>query len=69
MKTIGTKEWAPNNENCIEGCENDCIYCYAAESADRYKPRPPLPAHQQPEYIRSGKTVAIPIGQLSLEVE
>jgi len=34
--TIGTKEWKPNNENCIEGCENDCLYCYAALWAERY---------------------------------
>jgi DNA repair photolyase len=35
--TTGTKEWKPNNENCIEGCENDCLYCYAALMAAQYK--------------------------------
>ncbi|MDD2246400.1 MAG: hypothetical protein PHC39_04880 [Proteiniphilum sp.] len=35
--TSGTKEWKPNNENSIEGCKNNCKYCYAGKSADRYK--------------------------------
>jgi DNA repair photolyase len=30
MKTkSGTKEWAPFNENIINGCSHDCKYCYA----------------------------------------
>jgi len=36
---LGTKEWRPNNENCIEGCENDCLYCYGALKAAQYKRR------------------------------
>lgn len=36
---LGTKEWKPNNENCIEGCENDCLYCYGALKAAQYKRR------------------------------
>ena len=34
--TLGTKEWAPNNENCCDGCEYDCRYCYAKKSAIQY---------------------------------
>ena len=36
---LGTKEWRPHNENCEEGCENDCLYCYAALMAARYHRR------------------------------
>lgn len=57
MKTSGTKEWAPNNENCIEGCENDCRYCYAAESADRYKRRERDQWHIMKPNARSKKPV------------
>ena len=34
--TSGTKEWRPNNENCIEGCSNDCKYCYGKKNAIRF---------------------------------
>ena len=37
--TSGTREWAEHNRNCIEGCENDCIYCYAKGMAIRFKRR------------------------------
>ena len=39
--TSGTKEWRPNNENCIEGCSNDCRYCYAKKNAIRFGRRDP----------------------------
>ena len=29
----GTEEWASSNENIQKGCEHDCAYCYAKESA------------------------------------
>ena len=36
LKT-GTKQWAPCSENCIKGCQNDCLYCYARKGAVRFK--------------------------------
>ncbi len=35
----GTREWAEYNRNCIEGCSNDCLYCYAKDMAIRFKRR------------------------------
>jgi hypothetical protein len=33
-----------------------------------HKPRPPLPAHQQPEYLRKGIVIAdVPRGQMTFE--
>jgi len=34
---FGTKEWAPFNFNFMNGCSNDCSYCYAKEMAIRFK--------------------------------
>jgi len=34
--TSGTKEWADHNVNCINGCYNDCRYCYAKMMAKRF---------------------------------
>ena len=34
---FGTKEWAPNNFNFMNGCSNNCVYCYAKEMAIRFK--------------------------------
>lgn len=39
MTITGTKDWRPDNENCMEGCQNDCRYCYAKLMAIRYKRR------------------------------
>ena len=36
----GTAEWAEVTENICRGCANDCLYCYAAHSANRFKLRP-----------------------------
>lgn len=33
----GTKEWAEVNENIQLGCQNNCLYCYAAANANRFK--------------------------------
>lgn len=35
----GTKEWAEVTENIQRGCQNDCLYCYAAHNASRFKMR------------------------------
>ncbi len=35
MANTGTLEWAPDKNNCILGCSNDCLYCYAAGISDR----------------------------------
>lgn len=34
--TSGTLEWADHNVNCINGCFNDCRYCYAKVMAKRF---------------------------------
>lgn len=34
---FGTKEWAPYNLNFMNGCSNNCVYCYAKEMAIRFK--------------------------------
>lgn len=34
--TSGTKEWATSNVNIADGCEHDCIYCYAKKMAIRF---------------------------------
>lgn len=38
-KGNGTKEWADINENIVRGCTNNCLYCYAASNAKRFKLR------------------------------
>ena len=35
----GTRQWADHNENCIKGCSNGCLYCYACKNAVRFKQR------------------------------
>ncbi len=35
----GTAEWAEVTENICRGCANDCLYCYAAHNAARFKQR------------------------------
>lgn len=35
-KLTGTKEWAEYNVNIQRGCEHNCRYCYAKESAVRF---------------------------------
>jgi DNA repair photolyase len=36
-KVFGTLEWASHNENFINGCLHDCLYCYSKEMAIRFK--------------------------------
>jgi len=40
-RIFGTKEWAVKTANCIEGCANDCKYCYAKSMAIRFNRRTP----------------------------
>jgi len=54
---LGTKEWAPNNENCIEGCENDCTYCYAKKNAIRFGRRTKENWHEMKPNARSQQPV------------
>lgn len=35
----GTAEWAERTVNIQQGCRNNCLYCYAAESAARFGKR------------------------------
>lgn len=47
MKT-GTKEWAAHSANCVRGCSNDCLYCYAAHMACvRFQRRPREDWHRE----------------------
>lgn len=32
-RLTGTREWAPNSDNCAIGCEHNCRYCYARHNA------------------------------------
>lgn len=32
----GTREWAASSANCMDGCSNDCRYCYAKAQAIRF---------------------------------
>ncbi|MGD0036752.1 MAG: radical SAM protein [Bacteroidota bacterium] len=37
MKNVtGTKEWAEDNENILNGCSHSCLYCYAHSMAQRF---------------------------------
>lgn len=36
----GTHEWAEVTENICRGCQNNCLYCYAAHNANRFNLRP-----------------------------
>lgn len=38
-KGTGTAEWAEVTENICRGCPNNCLYCYAAHNANRFKQR------------------------------
>ena len=29
----GTKEWSEISANCVMGCQNNCVYCYARYNA------------------------------------
>lgn len=37
----GTGEWASRNANFVNGCANDCKYCYAKSMAIRFKRKTP----------------------------
>lgn len=39
--TTGTREWADSNVNVINGCVNDCRYCYAKKMSIRFKRKTP----------------------------
>ena len=45
MTKTGTREWAENSVNVCTGCSHNCIYCYAAEIAARFKRRDRLEWH------------------------
>ena len=41
-KTVfGTAEWAVANANYLNGCSNDCKYCYSKDMAIRFKRKTP----------------------------
>lgn len=39
---FGTTEWAVCNANFLNGCSNDCKYCYSKEMAIRFKRKTPF---------------------------
>ena len=55
--TLGTKEWRPNNENCIEGCENDCRYGYCKKNSIRFGRRTKENWHEMKPNARSQQPV------------
>ncbi len=40
-QVFGTHEWAEEEANFINGCSNDCKYCYAKSMASRFKRKTP----------------------------
>ena len=71
IKIFGTKEWADETINCVDGCEHRCRYCYATWNAvrfnrcthdewgkDYYKVR--LKAVEKPAKKLNGGTVMFP---------
>lgn len=36
-KITGTREWATKSVNCCLGCQHGCLYCYARQTALRWK--------------------------------
>lgn len=38
---FGTTEWAASNVNIINGCSNDCKYCFSKEMSIRFKRKTP----------------------------
>lgn len=44
---FGTKEWAAHNRNFINGCSNDCKYCFAKSIAVRFKRKTPENWHEE----------------------
>lgn len=55
----GTAEWAEVNENICRGCPNDCLYCYAAANAKRFKQRDRKDWHIE-EFTKRSKTTSYP---------
>ena len=51
----GTAEWAEVTENISRGCSNNCLYCYAASYANRFK----LKARSEWEHEEFTKRAAI----------
>ena len=53
---FGTRQWADQTVNCIRGCKCDCLGCFAADRAYRFKEKAPgqwkievlnVPVHSQ----------------------
>ena len=40
-RVFGTTEWAVANANYLNGCSNDCKYCFSKEMAIRFKRKTP----------------------------
>lgn len=53
---FGTKEWAPNNFNFMNGCSNDCVYCYAKDMAIRFKRKTHETWRNEENAIMAGKS-------------
>lgn len=46
-KPFGTKEWCKTNLNFINGCSNDCKYCYAKAMAIRFNRKTSANWHEE----------------------
>ncbi|MDC7250430.1 MAG: hypothetical protein PQJ49_10990 [Sphaerochaetaceae bacterium] len=53
---FGTKEWAPHNFNFMNGCSNDCVYCYAKEMSIRFKRKTPDTWKEEEKVSLKGKS-------------
>lgn len=58
-RITGTREWAEMNANCMDGCANDCKYCYAKAMAVRFGRKTPRNWEEEkarPERIKASCT-------------
>ena len=61
---FGTKEWAPFNFNFMNGCSNDCVYCYAKDMAIRFKRKTPDTWKTEESVDMSGKSYSRKSGDI-----
>ena len=61
---FGTKEWAPFNFNFMNGCSNDCVYCYAKDMAIRFKRKTPETWKIEESVDMSGKSYSRKSGDI-----
>lgn len=63
---FGTKEWAPYNFNFMNGCSNDCSYCYAKEMAIRFKRKTPETWKEEEPVSMKGRSFSKKNGKIMI---